>query len=326
MSIILKSTTNTIIEVDIAVDLGNLMLKGATEFGGEIATVKLPNKYSNQATLSDRVRSIETDGEKLYVGVGKLNNNTLKHTREHLLEQTLVVIGELYPNATNLKVNLKLGLPYDFYDDDNCINELKAKFPVGKAIKHKIGNKTEVVDRVTEITNVDILVEGYSAFISMLDKLGVKQKVLVIDVGGETIDLCAFKYDYTENEYDYEKAYTIKQGVINLTKEIATNINKSIGADVTGEYIDELLRVGQPLFYANKEYSIGDYVDTIETTVKTIINTIVNEYGKLDNYYVVGVGGGYEVFNAIANQQIKANIELSANDRFYANVLGYLEQ
>lgn len=322
MSIVLKSTTNTVIEADASVDLGNLMLKGATEFGGQVATVKLPNKYSNQATLSDRVRCIEIDGEKLYIGVGKLNNNALKHTRENLLEQTLVMIAELYPNATNLKVNLKLGLPYQLYDDNNCVDELKAKFPIGKPISHKING----IDRITEISNVDVLVEGYSAFISMLEKLGMKQRVLIIDVGGETIDLCSFKYDYTENEYDYEKAYTINQGVINLTKEIATNINKTLGADVSGEYIDELLRVGQPLFYGAKEHSIGDYVGTIETTVKTIINTIVNEYGKLDNYYIVGVGGGYEVFNAIANQQIKANIELSANDRFYANVLGYLEQ
>lgn len=324
MNNVMFKSTNIQSVVNVAIDLGNRMLKGATEIEGKVSVVKLQNRTSIQGTLTEKVRCIELEGKKIYVGVGKLNNNSLKHTRHNLLEQALVIINELYQNVENLKVNLILGLPYSLYDDESCINELKSKFPTHKKLLHKIDG----IDKTVEFNSVSVAVEGYSAFINIMDKIDIKQRVLICDVGGETIDLCAFKYDFIENEYNYEKAYTIKTGVIALTDEIATNINKTIGgADIEGCTVDDLLRANQKyVFYRGTDYLLSDYIETIEQTVEGIILEITNEYGALDNYHVIGVGGGYDVFNAIANKHIKANIDLSAEDRFYANVVGYLEQ
>ncbi|WP_165484066.1 hypothetical protein, partial [Clostridioides difficile] len=60
--------------------------------------------------------------------------------------------------------------------------------------------------------------------------------------------------------------------------------------------------------------------------IDDMINKITNKFGQLDGYYVVGIGGGYKTFNKYANQFISKQLEVDDDSRFYANVIGYLEQ
>lgn len=311
--------------VDLSVDLGNSMLKGATiSASGTVVTTKIANRIQvENPTDKEKYKYITVGNQGVYIGVGKLNNNYAKHTRENLLEQVLWVADSLYPKQDRLSINLKLGLPFDLYDIDKYVEELKSNFETNTWINYSVNGEEKQI----YINGIEVFVEGYSAFISLINKLGVKQKVLLLDVGGETTDVCDFTFNFEENEYEVGKAHTVKKGVIGLVNEITKAINEAIGADIQSSTIDTLLRSNQKtVFYGAEDHVIADYVSVIDNTVKGMLSEITNEYGSIDNYYIIGVGGGFDVFNAIANQRIKASIELSSEERFYANVTGYLEQ
>ena len=97
--------------VSVGIDLGNSMLKAVKEVSGKKVRVKVPNRIQYDKAINPKAKKVEFDGNTIFVGVGELNNNVQKHSRKHLLEQTFVMINELYPNESELKVDLRLGLP-----------------------------------------------------------------------------------------------------------------------------------------------------------------------------------------------------------------------
>lgn len=318
---IVKSTIEK--TIDISIDLGTSMVKGATRKGAEVLTAKIPNRtQTNNPANKAQCKYIEVKGAQgIYVGIGKLNNNIAKHSRENLLEQVIAMCNEFYSDVDDLAINLKLGLPFSIYDNDKFVEEFKSKFKTNEWIDYKFNED----DKSLYINKVEVYIEGYSAFESIVDQVGKQQRILVLDVGGETTDLASFTYNYETNEYDTDNVFTVNKGVISLVGEITKAINDDIGADIESSHIDNLLRTGQAtVFYAGEHHRISDYVVAIDKSVKEMVNEITNEFGSLNNYYIVGLGGGFDVFNAIANQYIKANIELSSDDRFYANARGYL--
>ena len=319
---IIKSTTEQI--MDLSVDLGTSMVKGATRKGADIITAKIPNRTQvNNPANKSQCRYVEVQGEQgIYIGIGKLNNNVAKHSRENLLEQVIAMANEFYGDTKRLMINLKLGLPFKLYDNDKFVNELKSKFKTNTWIDYKFNDET---DKSLYINKIEVHIEGYSAFESIIDKVGIQQRILLLDVGGETTDLASFTYNYETNEYDTDDVFTVEKGVISLVGEITKAINDSIGGDIESGHIDNLLRAGQTtVFYAGADHRIVDYIGAIDKSVKDMVNEITNQFGSLDNYCIVGLGGGFDVFNTIANQYIKANIELNSDSRFYANAIGYL--
>lgn len=318
---IIKSTIEK--AIDLSVDLGTSMVKGATRKGAEILTAKIPNRTQvNNPANKSQCKYVELEGQQgIYVGIGKLNNNVAKHSRENLLEQVIAMCNEFYSDEESLVVNLKLGLPFELYDNDKFVDEFKSKFKTDEWINYKLNG----AEKSLYINKVEVHIEGYSAFESIVEQVGNQQRILLLDVGGETTDLASFTYNYETNEYDTDDVYTVQKGVISLVNEITKAINDDIGGDIDSGHIDNLLRTGQAtVFYGGEHHRIADYVVAIDKSVKEMINEITNEFGSLNNYCIVGLGGGFDVFNAIANQYIKANIELNSDDRFYANAIGYL--
>ena len=97
--------------VSVGIDLGNSMLKATKELNGKKVNVKVPNRVQYEKSINPKAKKVEFNGQTIYIGIGELNNNVQKHSRKHLLEQTFVMLHELYPNESALKVDLRLGLP-----------------------------------------------------------------------------------------------------------------------------------------------------------------------------------------------------------------------
>ena len=263
------------------------------------------------------------DGNIMYVGVGKLNNNVLKHTRKYLLEQALVMIHELYPNDSELKVDLKLGLPPEQLFNDSYLKEYENLFPTSKVFNYSVGGTSKKVT----INSVEVFAEGYSAFVNLVDEITSKQDIISIDVGGGTTDLCNYSWDYEDEMYYPDETYTIKKGIINFSEEIAKYFNNKESADIQKEFIDNLLKNDiEVIEYEGKEFKLSDYLVSLNPIIDDMMNDITNKFGKLDRYIVVGIGGGYKTFNRMMNNQIKKEIEIDSEKQFYANALGYLEQ
>lgn len=309
--------------VKTSLDLGNSMLKGATYIDGKAIVCKLPNKIQFNKTVNPKARVFEMDGNIMYVGVGKLNNNVLKHTRKYLLEQALVMIHELYPNDSELKVDLKLGLPPEQLFNDSYLKEYENLFPTSKVFNYSVGGTSKKVT----INSVEVFAEGYSAFVNLVDEITSKQDIISIDVGGGTTDLCNYSWDYEDEMYYPDETYTIKKGIINFSEEIAKYFNNKESADIQKEFIDNLLKNDiEVIEYEGKEFKLSDYLVSLSPMIDDMMNDITNKFGKLDRYIVVGIGGGYKTFNRMMNNQIKKEIEIDSEKQFYANALGYLEQ
>lgn len=309
--------------VKTSLDLGNSMLKGATYIDGKAIVCKLPNKIQFNKTVNPKARVFEIDGNIMYVGVGKLNNNVLKHTRKYLLEQALVMIHELYPNDSELKVDLKLGLPPEQLFNDSYLKEYENLFPTSKVFNYSVGG----ISKKVTINSVEVFAEGYSAFVNLVDEITSKQDIISIDVGGGTTDLCNYSWDYEDEMYYPDETYTIKKGIINFSEEIAKYFNNKESADIQKEFIDNLLKNDiEVIEYEGKEFKLSDYLVSLSPMIDDMMNDITNKFGKLDRYIVVGIGGGYKTFNRMMNNQIKKEIKIDSEKQFYANALGYLEQ
>lgn len=309
--------------VQVSVDLGNSMLKAATYKKGEIVKAKLPNRIRFDKNVNPKARVLVMDGITTYVGIGKLNNNVLKHTRTNLLEQVLVMINELYPEDSNIKVNLKLGLPPEQLFNDIFLKKYQDKFPIGKDISFSIDNKSKIVN----INSVEVYAEGYSGFVYIADEIDEKQDILSFDVGGGTMDLCSYIYDYEDDMYYPDMTYTIEKGVINFAEEIAKLFNNTHGADIDQRQIDNILKNNlESIDYKGAQYPLENYLRALDPLVKDAINDITNKYGTLDKYIIIGLGGGYKTLNRMIKDIISKEIELDEETQFYANALGYLEQ
>lgn len=309
--------------VKISVDLGNSMLKAATYINGKLVKAKLPNRFQSNKTISPKARKMEMNGKVLYLGVGDLNNNILKHTRQNLLEQVLVMVNELYPNDDKLGVELATGLPPVQLFNDKYLKEFENLFSNKGNIKFNING----VSKEVEITSVDVYAEGYSGFVSVVEELKTKQDILSVDVGGGTTDLCNYQYDYEDEMYYPDVTDTIETGVIDFAKEIADKFNNDHGADIKSVQIDHILKNDLDVIeYEGKEYDLESYIPAIKDSVNSMINKITNKYGTLSKYAVVGIGGGYKTFNRIAKEQISKSIDIDNEQQFYANAIGYLEQ
>ena len=309
--------------VKVSIDLGNSMLKAVTYVNGKAVKAKLPNRMQVSKTISPKARKMEVGGKVLYLGVGDLNNNILKHTRQNLLEQVLVMVNELYPDENKLGVELATGLPPVQLFNDMYLKEFQDLFADKGVIKFSING----IDKEVEITSIEVYAEGYSGFVSIVDELKTKQDILSIDVGGGTTDLCNYQFDYEDNMYYPDVTDTIETGVIDFAEEIANKFNNAHGADIKAMQIDHILKNNLDVIeYEGKEYELANYMPTIENTVNNMINKITNKFGTLSKYAIVGIGGGYKTFERIAKEKISKSIELDSETQFYANALGYLEQ
>lgn len=311
------------VRVKIAVDLGNSMINAATYINNELKLAKLPNKIKFEKTISPKARVLSINDQVMYVGVGDLNNNVLKHTRKNLLEQVLVMINELYPDEDNLGVELVTGLPPAQMFNDKYLEAFQNIFTNKGVMEFKINGRYKTV----EITSVDVYAEGYSGFISLVDKINTTQNILSIDVGGSTTDLCNYSYDYEDDVFYPDVTDTIEKGIIDLEKAIVDKFNNDNGADIELEQIDVALRNDLRFIrYEGKDYILDQYIEAMYPLINDILNKITNKFGQLDKYYIVGIGGGYKTFNKYANQFISKQLEVDEDARFYANVTGYLEQ
>lgn len=309
--------------VKISVDLGNSMIKAATYINSELKTSKLPNRVQHNKTISPKAKKIIINDKELYLGVGELNNNVLKHTRQNLLEQVLVMIHELYPSENDLGVELVTGLPPSQLFNETYLKEFQEIFTNKGTINFVING----VKKKVEITRVEVFAEGYSGFISVVDDITTKQDILSIDVGGSTTDLCNYTFDYDDNMYYPDVTDTIENGVIDFTESIANKFNNVHGADIKSLQIDHILKNDLGVIeYEGSEYDLDKYINSIEPLINNMINKITNKFGKLDRYAIVGIGGGYKTFEKIAKKHISKKIDIDKEKQFYANAIGYLEQ
>lgn len=311
---------------EVAIDLGNIEVKGAIMTDNEeIILKRFANKVTSRKTANPRAIKLEKNGEVLFFGVGDLNNKSKKYDRAYLEEQVLVMINELLPNEEYVVIDLKLGLPPQQYFSDVALDKFKSKFTLDKDIEFRVNSEYKKV----KINSIKVYMEGYSAFkaIETQGLLGKsKKRILGIDLGGGTLDVCDYEFDYEDNCFYPNEPMTIENGIVDMTKAIATAINDKNTDTVTAEQVEYAIRNNLDLI--EDTYKLDDYKKAINHITNDIITKIQDFYGiqSFDLVQVLGLGGGFNNFNKLTDNAIENDIVVSDELKKYGNAIGFLCQ
>ena len=303
--------------IDMSNDLGNAVLKGAIKDGSVFKCDKIDNRVQVSRTGSHKEVRFQRDGEsEIILGVGDLQNNKLKHEREFLLEQSLVISSKLV-KEDKFKMNLRVALPPTEFFNDTYVEKYKEKFPIGV---HKF--KINGVDKEIEINNVSVYMEGYSAFLDIANNIKTTNNLLIFDLGGGTLDCIEVLYDKREKSFYPNKAESVRKGTIDLYRCIALDINKN-GHSVKIEWVEEAIDCKED--YINSRYKISENLSSARIELKSMLNEVANKLEcSLDEYDIIAIGGGATIFNLLYEN--KANLIELDLDTLYSNSVGMLQQ
>lgn len=309
----------------LGMDLGNLLLKGALldTTTGEMECLKMDNRISTIFDIDVNSRKLQYNGRTLYVGAGELQHNVVKHERNNIMEQVLVMAHELTKDKESITIELGLGLPPKQYNNKEYRKSFIKKIKTGEPIKFRVNDDYKEIT----IEKVRVYYEGYSALYNIIDKQDLEDLILVLDCGGSTIDACGYRLNPDTECHNAFKTHTVETGNINLIEELRHNINEKLNANIAFQTIDDAIRAGKETFrYAKKNHNMSEFLPYIESSIDMILNDIQNVYGALDQYQIILVGGGAKLVEIHAAKSIADNLELDEDTRFYANARGYAEQ
>lgn len=309
----------------LGMDLGNMWLKAVIEeiATGKITKCKIENRISTTPDIDTNARKLQRDGKTLFVGGGELQNNVLKHERNHIMDQILVMAHELTKDKDYISIELAVGLPPKQYNNAEFRKTFLSKIEVNTPIEYRVNDKFKKII----IEKVSVYYEGYSAFYNIIDSEGIQDNVLVLDCGGGTIDACSYRKNIDTDVHDAIRTHTIETGSINILEELRQHINEKLKGNIALQTIDNTIRANKETFrHAGKDHNINDYLPVIENSIDSVMNNLSNEYKGLDQFQIALVGGGAKLLNKYAHKHISDNFELDDEKRFYANAEGYLEQ
>ena len=319
---------------EVSIDLGNIALKGAMiKDDGNVVLKTIPNKISTDKRMMnfDAVK-LEVNGKLLFVGAGRLNNNSKKYDRDYLHEQALVMISELLDEAkTNdeeidyIVVDLKLGLPPKQYFSDAALKAFKEKFTVGESIECRIRDKYKKI----KINSLKVFMEGYSAFKAIEAQgylNGSTRRLISLDIGGDTTDTCDYEFSTQRARYNPNLPDTIEIGIVTLSQLIANEINDRNEDEITADQVEYAIRNDFKLIEGI--YNIDDYMKKADDLKKDLIKQIKDKYNLVNfkSVAILGTGGGFNTFYKLIKEDIVNVIEVPEELKVYGNAIGYLCQ
>lgn len=272
----------------LAVDLGNWNTKTPKDviFESRYSTVKDENNIGENI--------IKFDGKEFFMEKGTFDKEYNKANKDYM-PNLLYAIASSYPDLKNFEIDLALGLPLaQLKEKDKLKRELE-----NKTFEFKFNDK----DITVKIGKIGIAPEGFSS-IYTLSKEERKKDLLLIDIGGRTINVLEFY------ENKAQKKETLGYGIVKLYQALK---------DAHGEddyTLEEMRRI------VNGGFLKKDVVDSHKKQfVQDLSNDLkVNFKAKVFN--VVFTGGGSSVLEEELKDAFPKSYVLE--DNLFSNVKGNL--
>lgn len=267
----------------LAIDLGNYNVKTSTGviFNSKFTTVT-PADTKEEFCL-------EYNGVKYYIDRGKFDKEFNKADKDYIP----LLLAACYKSVKAREIELLLGTPLSqVKQKDKIINNL-----LGETFNFKVNGISQSIT----FRRVGVLPEGYSSFY-VLNKFQRNTRVIIIDIGGRTINVVSFI------KGKLEKSDTIPFGIMDFYETIKERENDK-GFKLTVEEIENLI----------EDNRIDDVNFEKEEFIKSILNEIkMNFETKLYDIYFTG--GGTVVLSDIIRAKIRrANI---MENPIFSNVNG----
>ena len=232
---------------------------------------------------------LKYNGQEYTMFKGSFDNEYDKSAKDYIPNLLLAIYKSVPKNTTN--IDLVLGVPVDNIEITKNFKEQL----LGKTFRWSVNGK----ERVITINRFATIGEGISSFYT-LDKETRKKPIIIIDIGGRTVNVIVFQKGRMIDKF------TIPKGCIDLYDDIAARVNTK-GKRYKAEQVYDLIERG--------------IITNTEKEEKEFVRYIMNEISRkvdIDLYEPWFTGGGSLALERYLDT-LDGNI---MSDPLYSNVQG----
>lgn len=292
----------------IAIDLGNFNVKTSN---GEIFESKWSLKCDKLLSeiAKDKVKTVEHEGVKYYIGQGDFDTHSEKSTKDTLPLFLYALSKLVKSNASDVKV--VVGLP---------ISQLSQKETL---IKKFTGSFTFIADgtkRTITVTEVRVFPECVGANYSIPDS--VPLDYLLVDFGGLSANKALFQGG------EYADADATSTGILNVIQDIANEINSEYNTKLNATQMYQKLKDNRLWTKKSGDVDLDIYRNKyFSPYVKYVMDSLESLQGLNTPIYVIG--GAADMLRPYIEKYLKKypdryEVHFLDNGIFY-NVKGFLE-
>jgi plasmid segregation protein ParM len=285
---------------NIGIDVGNAEIKTSKDFNVK----SLISVGHDNLDESDKVVKIEFDGIRYTLGKGAALSLDTKYFEDQYKVMLLASIAKSFDESV-INANITIGMPISLYREKEFVEEVK------KFIANYGSNKITVdgKEKTIKIHNVDVWVESGILFYNFEDYS--KQKLLVVDLGGYTVDILQIFYGKNND------SYSTTTGIYSLMHDVVKQVNISYKADLrNGAEIVKSLIQGEDFLIDGKAIDMKFVNEIVKGYCNELFSTL-NQRFALSEAKLVFIGGGAILLKDFLNQFSKRfNMEILEKSEF----------
>lgn len=264
-----------------------------------------PSCISTNDDILGKSDYLIVDGKKYSIGEGKLNIELNKTNTE------VTKVCMLYSLAASLEYDEEFyvvtGLPIGQYKSQK--DQFK-EFLLSNDINIVNING---VDRTIIINDVEIFPQAAG---SLYGYESDTNNVIIVDIGGRTVDICYFKtINNTRKLVNYS---TILEGTISMYSDIVKSVNQRYGTNLQIEDGEQILSKGFRIY--GKPVNTDFLEPILEDHVSSIVKELRLNYPIETTDMIITGGGAYLYHSRIKNVIKHADIMLNAQ---FSNAIGF---
>lgn len=277
----------------------------------------------NQAQLGERRRNVAIPVAGMYHEVGpevSAARDRFRATYMHdgyadTATYQALVRGALHFMKVDAVDVLVLGLPVATY-----LQKRSALERAWTGVHETAEGRKVTVRKVLVLAQPQGALATYAVQRERTDALAAEQS-LVIDVGARTFDwLVSRGMTLIQGQ-----SSSVNRGVFDVTKAIAREISRDIGADYQDvDAIDQALRTRRPLMLYQKPYALARFTRIAHQIAEEAVASMLGEIGGTASFQnVVLVGGGAELFRKAVKKAFPRHRIEDVKEPLFANVRGF---
>lgn len=285
----------------IGIDIGNYNIKSSE---GKMFEARMTEDYSIEHGSTSIVKYM---GKQYLIEHGDFNINIRKIAKEDIMLNIATILAM---STSEPMVDICVGLPVSHFASQK--DELIRHIEENDNIEVEYNGVTKRV----VIRDVYVLPEAVGVYYSLspgvLQVLSNKD-VLIIDVGGKTVDMCVI-----DKRKTIQQPVTEPLGMLDIYNEIANKINADYPeACISLEDIRTVLEEG--LYLIDKPVDLSFTDEIFDAFVYKVFNRVKTNYKDYQRKVVILAGGGA----SLADKFKKHIPNIVVNDDIFANAKGF---
>ncbi len=284
--------------LEIGIDIGTTYVKTSNErcFASGISDIVYPNNDI-----------LEINGRKYTVGLKNISDiNINKSLNQNSRVNFLYALYLESTYSENYFEEVTVGLPCSQWKNEKTVEHFKNTLLPENTIDIKLNNKSK---RIT-VNSISVVPEGSCAYYAndMNNFRFHKEKVLICDWGGRTLNTLLFEND------DLIDTHTEELGVLSIYPKMAEKISTETGISINNNQVFNIIKNG--LYHKGKQIDIESYISKIALEYCAEIYKIFQLQWNIDTIkFVPMIGGGSIIMtkylqNYIPQAELQPNAQL----------------